>query len=155
MDVQVNPSSSPLSRLRNKLMSPKSGEQSENSNIKKYKISAPRPFINGIPSDYTQYMNMHLQLDEISTRHYILAGFSTWILLAGFIFFPGTFASLRNSETAKGSGEEPDQAILNTVQNVPLIWLAGFCCGFGALGMSWLWWRWQENYLWLIDRLFM
>ena len=51
-----------------------------------------------------------------SVWHKILAMFSTWILLAGFLVLPGSFETLDklpiNSETFK--------KVLSTMQNLPL-----------------------------------
>jgi hypothetical protein len=53
---------------------------------------------------------------EASVWHKILAMFSTWILLAGFLVLPGSFETLEklpiNSETFK--------KVLSTIQNLPL-----------------------------------
>lgn len=47
-----------------------------------------------------------------------MAGFFTWILLAGFVLFPGTFTSLQevNGEGLGGVGA----AVLGTIQHLPL-----------------------------------
>ena len=119
--------------------------------------SARRSTSPDIPSVQTRYMSMLLHLDEIPRLDTILAGLFTWVLLAGYVVFPGTFTSLRNSKTVKnaGSNSNAEKTVVNTVQNVPLLWLAAICCIIGALGMCWLWWRWQENFIWLINRIFL
>lgn len=33
--------------------------------------------------------------------------------------------------------------------------VAFVCCGIGALGMCYLWWRWMYNYVWLVNRIFL
>jgi len=104
----------------------------------------------------TRYMTMLLDLDTIPRLHNILASFFTWILLAGYITFPGTFTSLSNSTSnpdVPDSGAAED--VLKNVKNAPLLWIAGFCCGIGAVGMGWLWWRWRRNFVWLINRIFL
>jgi len=110
-----------------------------------------------LPSVQTHYMKMLLRLDEIPRLHKMLAGLFTWVLLAGYIVFPGTFTSLRNSKTVKDAANTGTSAkmLVNTVQNVPLLWLAAICCIMGVFGMGWLWWRWQENYIWLSSRIFL
>jgi len=110
-----------------------------------------------LPSVQTRYMKMLLHLDEIPRLHTMLAGLFTWVLLAGYIVFPGTFTSLRNSKAVKDATSAGTSAsmLVNTVQNVPLLWLAAICCIVGVLGMVWLWWRWQENYIWLSSRIFL
>jgi len=82
--------------------------------------SAPtRPHFHGNPSQMdTQYVNMLLALDDIPALHNIAAQFFTWILLAGFILFPGTFTSLQNGNTT--IPETVRQELLKVVTNLPL-----------------------------------
>nr|GAT58924.1 predicted protein [Mycena chlorophos] len=44
--------------------------------------------------------------------------------------------------------------VLEAIQHLPLFVIAFTCAGIGALGMLWLWWRWNQNYLWLNHRIF-
>ena len=68
--------------------------------------------------------------------HNIYAAFFTWILLAGFVIFPGTFTSLSKSlDTDNDTAKE----FLERVKHVPLLYVAAFCSGLGATGMLWLW----------------
>ncbi|KIJ17992.1 hypothetical protein PAXINDRAFT_9079 [Paxillus involutus ATCC 200175] len=90
---------------------------------------------------------MLLALDKIASYWNILAAFFTWILLAGFVLFPGTFA-------AWGSSSGTEQKIAGYVQQVPLYIIAWACTGIGAVGMLWLWWTWHKNYVWLVNRIF-
>ncbi|KAF8554490.1 hypothetical protein OG21DRAFT_1370639, partial [Imleria badia] len=107
-----------------------------------------------LPANYdgqtqTRYVNMLLALDDISPLFNILASFFTWIMLAGFVLLPGTFASWKNEPA--GSAE---RYILNLVDNLSLYVIAFLCTGIGVCGMIWLWWRWQGNYIWLTNRIF-
>ncbi|KAH7890430.1 hypothetical protein F5I97DRAFT_1835366 [Phlebopus sp. FC_14] len=97
----------------------------------------------------TRYVNMLLALDDIPPLFNLLASFFTWILLAGFILFPGTFASWKNSPTT-----DTEQQIIGIVNNIPLYVIAWVCTAIGASGMIWLWWRWQNNYIWITNRVF-
>lgn len=83
---------------------------------------------------------MLLHLDEIPYLYTVLAGLFTWILLAGYIVFPSTFMSLRNSKTIKsaGSNSNTGKKVVDTMQNIPLLWLAAICCIIGVSGMGWL-----------------
>ncbi len=74
-----------------------------------YLASAPtRPRLHGNLSQMdTQYVNMMLALDDIPALHNLAASFFAWILLAGFILFPGTFTSLQNIGPQTGTlGQE-------------------------------------------------
>jgi hypothetical protein len=66
----------------------------------------------------TRYMNMLLALDGIPRIHNMLAAFFTWILLAGFVLFPGTFTSLQRVDDSGLGGTEAH--ILHAIKNLPL-----------------------------------
>jgi len=84
----------------------------------------------------------------------MLASLFTWLLLAGFIVLPATFASIRNSRALDGMGKA-GKAVIGATQNIPLLWIAGICCVCGASGLLWLWWGQSHNYIWLGDRIFL
>ena len=109
------------------------------------------------PSAQTRYVDMLLGLDAIPRSHNLLASFSTWILLAGFVVVPGTFVSVENSKMLQEGAKSNavDDVLLKTVKHAPLIWVAGSCGLIGGAGMVWLWWRWRSNYVWLINKIFL
>lgn len=94
---------------------------------------------------------MLLAMDTIPRLHNILASFFTWILLAGFLVFPGTFTSLQSVDP----NSKAASVILDSVNSIPLLVIAGVCTGLGAGGMVWLWWRWRGNFVWLLNRIFL
>lgn len=100
-------------------------------------------------------MNMLLELDAVPRIHNMLASFFTWILLAGFIIFPGTFTSIQSLDLDDPSRSDAEKWILGRVKNIPLLVIAGLCCGIGAVGMTWLWFRWRSNFVWLVNRIFL
>ena len=69
-----------------------------------------------IPCTGSKYDEMLRKNSNVSLWRKILAMFSTWILLAGFLVLPGSFETLEklpiNSETFK--------KVLSTMQNLPL-----------------------------------
>lgn len=105
----------------------------------------------------TRYMEMLLSLDKIPRLHNILASFFGWVLLAGFIVFPGTFTSIRDlSDDPELADKSPTaSALLSSVQNVPLLVVAAISCGIGAAGLLWLAFRWRSNYVWLLNRIYL
>ncbi|KAG8749927.1 hypothetical protein FRC12_013147 [Ceratobasidium sp. 428] len=107
------------------------------------------------PSANTRYMNMLLELDAVPKVHNLLASFFTWVLLAGFIIFPGTFTSIQSLDVDDPSRSGAEKWILGRVKNVPLLVIAGVCCVIGAAGMCWLWYRWHRNFIWLVNRIFL
>jgi hypothetical protein len=70
-----------------------------------------------MPDGYarTRYVNMLLALDDIPQMFNMMASFFTWILLAGFVLFPGTFTSLQQQQLSGVEGQ-----LLNVVTNIPL-----------------------------------
>ncbi|KAG2143170.1 hypothetical protein BD769DRAFT_1348213 [Suillus cothurnatus] len=113
--------------------------------------STQRPPLPNMPASniQTRYMNMLLALDDIPPIFNMAASFFTWILLAGFVLFPGTFTSLQQQQL---SGVEAQ--VLEVVSNISLYIVAWVCTGIGGVGMIWLWWRWQRNYIWIVNRIF-
>jgi hypothetical protein len=100
-------------------------------------------------------MDMLLSLDTIPRLHNILASFFTWILLAGFLVFPGTFTSIASLGDDPNIHSQAAADILRKVKNVQLLIVAGVCSGIGAAGMIWLWWRWRRNFVWLLNKIFL
>ncbi|KAJ7253456.1 hypothetical protein C8J57DRAFT_1076667, partial [Mycena rebaudengoi] len=109
-----------------------------------------RPPLATAGSHQTKYVNMLLALDRIPPLYNILAGFFTWILLAGFVLFPGTFANLKDNPSGQLGGLAAD-----VIQHLSLYVVAWVCTGIGAAGMLWLWYRWQNNYVWVLNRILM
>jgi hypothetical protein len=90
--------------------------------------------INRQNSVHTRYMEMLLSLDTIPRLHNILASFFTWILLAGFLVFPGTFTSLASLGNDSNIHSQTATDILKSVKHVQLLIIAGVCSGIGAGG---------------------
>jgi hypothetical protein len=103
----------------------------------------------------TRYIDMLLGLDAVPPFHNILASLSVWILLAGYIVFPATFSKLQTDEVDDKADSQIKKYALNTVRNVPLLYVAAFACGLGVAGCLWLWWRHRKNYVWVINRVFL
>ena len=93
------------------------GFQNDHSHIEE-DAKPERPAVQTAPSQMsTQYVNMLLALDAVPRMHNWMASFFTWILLAGFVIFPGTFSSISEIQVADGTIES---RVLHAVQNIPL-----------------------------------
>jgi hypothetical protein len=105
----------------------------------------------------TDYVRMLLELQNIHWGYNALAGFAAWILLAGYLVIPGTFTSLQKSDTFQGKEAQDDMesVVQATVQNPPLVAIAWTFLAIGSGTMGLLFYRWRNNYIWLINRLFM
>lgn len=102
----------------------------------------------------TRYIDMLLGLDTVSPVHNLLSSAFVWLLLAGYIVFPATFTKLQRTES-KPPNNDFSATALNTVRNIPLLYVAAFACGIGVAGCLWLWWQHRKNYVWVIHRIFL
>ncbi len=119
----------------------------------KEEILHQEPQIASNPPLKTKYIDMLLQLDEIPRLHNILAGVFGWLLLAGYLVLPGTFTSIRNSRVLEEGAGKAGKVVVKAAQNLPLLWVAGFCCGVASLGMVFLGRFWYNNYIWMTNRI--
>jgi hypothetical protein len=109
-------------------------------------------------STNTQYVDMLLEVDTVPKWHNIAIGIFSWLLLAGFVVFPGTFTSIQNTLSttdAEGYAGDAQRWIVTHIRNLPLLIVAGICCVIGALGMVAFWIRWHANYVWIRHRIFL
>ncbi|KAJ7759391.1 hypothetical protein DFH07DRAFT_918984 [Mycena maculata] len=109
--------------------------------------------------DTTRYGEMLIAAtDEIPSTYHILAKLFTWMLLAGFVIVPGTFASLQAKPAPDSSSNElggVEVVAIDAIKQLPLFVVAWVCTGLGAIGMVWLWYRWRLNHIWIVDNIFM
>ncbi|MCJ1370853.1 hypothetical protein MMC20_002066 [Loxospora ochrophaea] len=106
----------------------------------------------------TRYMDMLLHVDEIPRLYNMLAAFFTWILLAGFIVFPGTYTTLEHNVVVKQAANGTsylEEEVVETAMSISVLWVAGVCCAVGASGTGWLWIKWRKNYVWVVNRIFL
>jgi hypothetical protein len=105
------------------------------------------------PTMKTPYMVMALQANEAPPRDNIRAALSSWLILAGYVVFPGTFTSVKNSGSLEKSKD--GKVVKEAIQHVPLLPFAIFCCLVGIYETVRLWKKWQKNYVWLVANVFM
>lgn len=105
----------------------------------------------------TPYVRMVFEADQVPWQHNVLASAAHWILLAGYLVVPGTFTSLQKSGAVQDElmESEAGELILDTIQNPPLLATACFFFVAGLMIMAWLYHDYCENYIWLINRIFM
>ncbi|KAL4887978.1 hypothetical protein BDV59DRAFT_196830 [Aspergillus ambiguus] len=83
---------------------------------------------------------MLVDMEKAPPFENILAAFCCWILLAGYLVLPGTFASIQGSSSQN--------------VNVSLLGVAGALCVVGLLGTTWSSYKRRMNYVWLVLTLF-
>jgi hypothetical protein len=88
---------------------------------------------------------MLVKVDETLFICNLLASFFTWLLLAGYIVFPKAFTSLNKGSALDELGNVR-KAILTKAQK-GILAVAGICCRYAAIGIGWLWWKCQSNYV--------
>ncbi|EIW75734.1 hypothetical protein CONPUDRAFT_65699 [Coniophora puteana RWD-64-598 SS2] len=137
-------------RRKNTSFAGNDGSDAEKGTTSQQRPPLPPTSSSGLAAQ-TRYVNMLLALDDIPELFNMGASFATWILLAGYVLFPGTFDTL-SSQQGLGSAET---LLVNAVTDIPLFVIAWICTGIGAVGMCYLWWRWQNNYIWLCNRIFL
>lgn len=96
----------------------------------------------------SQYDRMILEVDAAHPGYFFLAGVLSWLLLAGFLVSPSTYASIKESDALDDTGKV-GQSLMSAVRNVPLLYIASFACLIATAGLGWLWWRWRHNYVWI------
>ncbi|PTB69993.1 hypothetical protein BBK36DRAFT_1109556 [Trichoderma citrinoviride] len=111
-------------------------------------------------SEHSRYVQMLLQQDDIPLLHNILAAVFVWLLLAGFLVFPGTFTSLQASVDKQGDDDhtfskEAAKLIVKSIKNIPLLVIAIVMCAISAIGMLVLTILHAKNYVWIVNKLFL
>lgn len=105
------------------------------------------------PVRLSPYDRMVAESHEVPSRYSILASFFNWIILAGFVVSPATFASL--GRVGVLSSSQAGRAVQRVVRHVPILYIAACAFLLGGLGIGWLWWTLKHNYIWLLGRIFM
>jgi hypothetical protein len=101
----------------------------------------------------TPYMAKSTQATQAPAWDNFRAALFSWLTLAGYVVFPGTFTSLKASQTLASNSS--GRVIQDAVKNIPLLPIAILCCIIGTSGTTWLWWIWRDNAIWLVTHLFL
>lgn len=87
------------------------------------------------------YHSMVLQSQDIPLYYNLAASLALWSMLAGILVLSGTFTSLKQSTSF--------------LQQVPLLPIAGLLCCTGIIGLGLLWFKFRNNYFWVLTHLFL
>lgn len=112
------------------------------------------PTHKGSPIEYGKLL---LEFERTPLVYSILAPGFAWVLLAGYLVLPGTFASLRSSKTLKPTAtkNEIGSNLYDHIERVPLLWAAGILCCIGVIGELVICWKLKRNLVFLIRKIFM
>lgn len=100
----------------------------------------------------TTYSAMAVEANEVSTKDNMLVAFWSWLTLAGFVLFPGTFTSLEQSGSFENN--KAGKVVLHTIKNVPAIVIGCACCCTGLYFTVRVWLKLRKNHIWLLERIF-
>ena len=110
-------------------------------------------------SNDSRYVKMLREEDQMDLKYNLTASTANWALLAGYLVVPGTFTSLQHSNKVQNALEvnKTGRVILQTIQNPPLLVIACLFFAGGTIELICLLQsrRVRNNYLWLINRIFM
>ncbi|KAF5228915.1 hypothetical protein FANTH_14379 [Fusarium anthophilum] len=98
------------------------------------------------------YSDMVLAAHECPFVLQFIAAASNWLLLAGFVVFPGAFTSLSRMKLLSES--QAGRNAQYVIHNTPLLAIGILCCSIGSAGIGWVSWKCKGNYVWLVDRIF-
>lgn len=99
-------------------------------------------------SRLTQYQTLELKYFDTAWYYSALAGIFSWMLLAGYLISPSTYASFGDSEALDKAGGA-GKSLMKAVRNTPLIVLASTFCIVATLVLVALWRRHRDNYIWI------
>jgi hypothetical protein len=125
---------------------------SPHTRTNKHAIEKEEVAPNPVPSS-SRYLDMLVKVDETPFIRNLFASFFTWLLLAGYIVFPGAFTSLNKANALDELGNVGKTALTEAQRGILAV--AGICCGCAAIGIGWLWWKCRANYVWLENDLFL
>ena len=105
------------------------------------------------PSLSSRYLDMLVKVDETPFIRNLFASFFIWLLLAGYIVFPGAFTSLSKAKALNEFGNVGNTILTEVQKGIRSV--AAVCCGLSAIGIGWLWRKCRTNYIWLEYHLFL
>ena len=95
------------------------------------------------------YNNQILQIEHGIELYYFVAasGFS-WLLLAGYLVSPASYASLQQTDVLDDAGDVA-KSVFGVVRNIPLLWFASFACLIATIGLACISVKLWRNCIWV------
>lgn len=105
----------------------------------------------------TTYAIMLKEEAQMGWRYNVSVSIANWALLAGYLVIPGTFTSLKESNQVEEAlkNNAAGRAVLSTIQNPPLLVIACLFLVGGAAALIVLFRTLENNYSWLVNKIFM
>ena len=101
----------------------------------------------------TSYRAQILAAFEVPFLYSVLAAFSTWLLLAGYVLCPSAYGVIKSSQAVHDAGKT-GEIILITTRNIPAAVLAAGICLFALVVLFTLWIRQKSKYVWVSRQIF-
>ncbi|EAU30109.1 predicted protein [Aspergillus terreus NIH2624] len=118
----------------------------------KERLSKPHHTAKLNPAVQSQYIDTLLEMEQTPLAYNLAASICTWLVLAGFLVFPGTFTTLRESSLLQNAA---GGVVYRAVQHIPLLSVAIIFCALGTAGCGALWWGRRANYIWPTEKIFL
>lgn len=97
----------------------------------------------------SDYDGMLLEMEHrIPLYYFAAAGFFSWLLLAGYLVSPSTYASMQQSDVFDDAADVA-KSLFRVVRNVPALYIASSFCLVAAAGLGYLSYKWWHNPLWI------
>jgi hypothetical protein len=104
---------------------------------------------------HTLYMIQLLESADVPLWQSWGVAFASWLLLAGFVVFPGTFTNIKQIDLSNQAVSGAERWLFTRIQNLPLLGVAGACSAIGATGMGIFWIIWRKNHVVVADKVFL
>lgn len=100
----------------------------------------------------TKYDRLLLDIDHKIPLYYLVsANIFSWLLLAGYLISPSTYASIQQTDVLNDAGAAT-KSVFRVVRNLPLLVIASVGCLVATAGLafvSYRLWRVWRNCVWL------
>ena len=106
-----------------------------------------------VPADsnlgLTKYDRMLLRIDQQTPLYYFVsASLFSWMLLAGYLLSPSTYASIQQTEVSDDA-DRVTKSVFRVVRNVPLLVVASLGCFIATAGLAFISYEQRTNPVWV------
>jgi hypothetical protein len=93
----------------------------------------------------TEYDSLLLDIDHhIPLSYFVSASLLSWLLLAGYLISPSTYASIQQTEVLKDAGKAT-KSVFRVIRNLPLLVIASVGCFIATAGLAFISYEWWCN----------
>lgn len=97
----------------------------------------------------TKYDVLLLDIDQnIHLHYFVSASIFSWLLLAGYLISPSTYASIQQTDVFESAGKAT-RSVFRVVRNLPLLVIASLGCLIGTAGLAFISYKLWYNCVWV------